>query len=176
MDETWILAHLGPADVVILAWQMGLFVITLSIFALMKRTQLSLITTYLFTLYWGFYFYWGNYIASAGASTIPVLVYASFGILQAALTAFAFYQESPKASSPEGEKQDISIAPVSKHLPRTHEVTQPLLSVQRRGQVRSWLFCSSSSILRTLRAILLCAPTLAFIFKQADLTDKVLTP
>lgn len=134
MDETWILAHLGPADVVILAWQMGLFVITLSIFVLMKRTQLSLITTYLFTLYWGFYLYWGNYIASAGASTIPVLVYAFFGILQAALTAFAFYQDRPKASSPEGEKQDISIAPGSKQLPRTHEVTQPLLSVLATNQ------------------------------------------
>ena len=134
MDETWILAHLGPADVVILAWQMGLFVITLSILVLTKRTQLSLITTYLFTLYWGFYFYWGNYIASAGASTIPVLVYAFFGILQAALTAFAFYQESPKAASPEGEKQDISIAPGSKQHPWTHEGAQPLLSVLANSQ------------------------------------------
>ncbi len=134
MDESWILAQLGPANVVILAWQMGLFLITLSIFVLMKRTQLSLITTYLFTLYWGFYLYWGNYIASAGASTIPVLVYAFFGILQAALTAIAFYQDRPKAASPEGAKQDISIAPVSKQLPRTHEVTQPLLSVLANSQ------------------------------------------
>ena len=106
MDETWILSHFGPADVIILAWQIGLFLITLSIFVLMKRIQLSLITTYLFTLYWGFYLYWGNYIVSAGASTIPVLVYAFFGILQAALTTIAFYQDRPKASSPEGEKSD----------------------------------------------------------------------
>src|SRR3990172_1734375 len=42
-----------------------------------------------------------------------------------------------------------------------------------RGQVRSWLFCSSSSILRALRAILLFTPTLAFILKQAELTDDV---
>lgn len=129
MDETWIFSHFGPADVIILAWQMGLFVVTLSIFVLTKRTQLSLITTYLFTLYWGFYIYWGHYIASAGGSTIPVLIYAFFGILQAALTVLAFYQERPKASSPEEEKQDISIAPGSKQHPRTHEVTDPLLSV-----------------------------------------------
>jgi len=101
MDETGILSQIGSPDLIILAWQMGLFLVALSIFVLMKRTQLSLITTYLFTLYWGFYLYWGNYIASAGASTIPVLVYAFFGILQAILTSVAFYQENPKASSPE---------------------------------------------------------------------------
>src|SRR5258706_12352827 len=42
-----------------------------------------------------------------------------------------------------------------------------------RGQVRSWLFVSSASILRTLRAIFLSNAALAFILKQTELTDEV---
>jgi len=43
---------------------------------------------------------------------------------------------------------------------------------EERGQFRSWLFYSSSSILPALRAILLSTLTLAFILKQAELTDE----
>ncbi len=44
---------------------------------------------------------------------------------------------------------------------------------QKRGQVRLWLFRSSSSISRALWAILVSAPALAFIPKQAELTEEV---
>src|SRR5258706_12775170 len=42
-----------------------------------------------------------------------------------------------------------------------------------RGQVRSWLFVSYASILRTLRAIFLSNAARALILKQTELTDEV---
>src|SRR3989338_5607579 len=61
----------------------------------------------------------------------------------------------------------------SLHIVQKHSVSSEGNHISQRGQVRSWLFCSSSSILRALRAILLSAPTLAFILKHTELTDEV---
>ena len=86
-------------EVLILGWQVALFLVTIGIFLSLARTKLTLITTYLFTLFWGFYFYWGTYIASGDAALIPLAVYVFCGVLHVVLTAVSFYQEDRKATS-----------------------------------------------------------------------------
>lgn len=105
MDITDLYSRLTAAELVIFGWQVALFFITLAILIMFGRTQLSLITTYLFTLFWAFYFYWGSYIAS-NASLIPLVVYAFCGVLHVVLTVVAFYQEGKKSSVPKGRIED----------------------------------------------------------------------
>ena len=99
MDLTRMFSDLSPAELMILGWQMALFLITISILVILGRKRLSLIATYLFTLFWGFYFYWGSYLSSSSASLLPVALYAFCGLLHVVLTALSFYQEDRKAST-----------------------------------------------------------------------------
>lgn len=94
-----VLTDMDTIDVLILGWQVALFFITLAILLFLGRTKLSLITTYLFTLFWGFYFYWGSYIAS-NASLLPLAIYVACGMLHVGLTVFALHQNGEGASMP----------------------------------------------------------------------------
>ncbi len=99
MDITAIFSELSPMEQMMLGWQIGLFLITISILVILGRKRLSLITTYLFTLFWGFYFYWGTYLTSSTASLFPLALYAFCGVLHVVLTAISFYQEDRKAKT-----------------------------------------------------------------------------
>ncbi|MBI4525609.1 MAG: hypothetical protein HY695_17565 [Deltaproteobacteria bacterium] len=94
-----ILSELSPVELLILAWQSALFLITMGVLVFIGRKKLSLIATYLFTLFWGFYFYWGSYLSSSTASLVPLAIYAFCGILHVSLTVLSFYQEDRKAST-----------------------------------------------------------------------------
>ncbi len=99
MDLTRIFTEMSPTELMILGWQVALFLITISVLVILGRKKLSLITTYLFTLFWGFYFYWGSYLSSSSASLLPLALYAFCGILHVVLTAISFYQEDRKATT-----------------------------------------------------------------------------
>ncbi|MFQ5917681.1 MAG: hypothetical protein ACE5I0_07720, partial [Candidatus Binatia bacterium] len=64
VNMTTLLSQILSIELAIPAWQMAFFIITLSLFLLMRRIKLCLITTFLFTFYWGFFLYWGDIIAS----------------------------------------------------------------------------------------------------------------
>ena len=60
MDTTTFrttLQMLGEVNLVIPAWQMGLFIGLVSLSMLWGRSHFGLIVTYLFVLYWGFILY-----------------------------------------------------------------------------------------------------------------------
>ena len=67
MDEGSIFYHIADINLTIPAWQVALYVIVTSVFMLAGRHKLNLLTTYLFTLYWGFFLYWGDVMASLGS-------------------------------------------------------------------------------------------------------------
>ena len=83
-----LLAQFPSVELVIPAWQMVIYISIISIFMLARDFKLSLITTYLFTLYWGFFLYFGDFIGSL--STFPPALFAIFGLIHVVLTLFAF--------------------------------------------------------------------------------------
>ena len=92
-ELTITLQALGEVNLVIPAWQMGLFIGLVSLFMLQGRTQLGLIVTYLFVLYWGFILYWPNFIVAAGGDLSALALYTICGMVIAFLAVLAlFYQ------------------------------------------------------------------------------------
>jgi hypothetical protein len=81
-------------DLVIPAWQMALFIVTISVFILIQRIKLTLIITFLFTFYWAFFLYWGDVLASFGKFPFVAAVYLVSGVIYTVLTLIAFYRES----------------------------------------------------------------------------------
>ncbi|MFQ5683379.1 MAG: hypothetical protein ACE5HC_08925 [Candidatus Binatia bacterium] len=74
-------------------WQMGLYILIISFCMLTYRHKLSLMATYLFTLYWGFNLYWGQFIAVLGHVPTAGTLYLLFGLVHVVLTLVAFFQE-----------------------------------------------------------------------------------
>jgi hypothetical protein len=89
IDE--ILTLFPDAELVIPAWQLVLYISIVSIFMLVQDFKLTLITTYLFTLYWGFFVYFGDIVGSL--STFPPALFVILGLIHVVLTIIAFRQE-----------------------------------------------------------------------------------
>ena len=87
----YLLALFPAADLVIPAWQMTLYVFFISIFMLARDYKMSLITTYLFTLYWGFFLYFGDFVGSV--TSFAPTIFIVFGLIHVVLTLIAFWQE-----------------------------------------------------------------------------------
>ncbi len=85
MDD--LLTQFPSVELVIPAWQMVIYISLISIFMLARDFKLCLITTYLFTLYWGFFLYFGDFIGSL--STFPPALFAIFGLIHVVLTLIA---------------------------------------------------------------------------------------
>ena len=81
-------------DLVIPAWQMGMYVGIISLCMLAHADKLSLIVTYLFTLYWGYFVVWGDVLQSMGGS-FPVAAswFLILGAVHVILTVIAFFRE-----------------------------------------------------------------------------------
>ncbi len=88
---TDLLNLLFSDQLVIPFWQMGLFVLVLSIFVLARSFKVSLIITYLSTFYWGFSLYLGSLRNFFG--TFPATVYVMLGFCHVGLILFSFLQE-----------------------------------------------------------------------------------
>ncbi len=85
---------LGEVNLVIPAWQMGLFVSLVSISMLLGRTQFGFIVTYLFVLYWGFVLYWSDFVAAAEGDPMALAFYILCGLAIAFLAIIAFLLSS----------------------------------------------------------------------------------
>ncbi len=84
---------LGEVDLAIPAWQMGLFIGLVSFSMLFGRTQLGLIVTYLFVLYWGFILYWPEFVAAAEGNPMALTLYIVSGLAIAFLAMLAFFSQ-----------------------------------------------------------------------------------
>ena len=89
-----LLSQMLLIELVIPAWQMALFIVTISVFMLIQRIKLTLIITFLFTFYWAFFLYWGDVLASFAKFPFVAAVYLVSGVIYTVLTLIAFYRET----------------------------------------------------------------------------------
>ena len=93
MDESSVFYHLSEITLTIPAWEVALYVLIVSVFMLAGKNKLTLLTTYLFTLYWGFFLYWGDVMASLGRVPTLATLYLLCAMLHVTLTLVAFFKE-----------------------------------------------------------------------------------
>ena len=84
MVEVETLEALGLTGLVLPAWPVMLYALLVSLFVLIRRIQLCLLTTFLFTFYWGFYLNWGPSIAN-GTNLVTFAGYVICGLAIIAL-------------------------------------------------------------------------------------------
>ncbi len=84
---------LGSVILSIPAWHIALYIAISAIFMLVQQRRLCLITTYLFTFYWGFYIYADEFVMVASDSTLALSSYIICGMLLIVLSLVAFLQE-----------------------------------------------------------------------------------
>ena len=84
---------LGSVILSIPAWHIALYIAISAIFMLIEQRRLCLITTYLFTFYWGFYIYADEFVMVASDSTLALSSYIICGMLLIVLSLVAFLQE-----------------------------------------------------------------------------------
>ncbi|MEC4679291.1 MAG: hypothetical protein VST67_01165 [Nitrospirota bacterium] len=89
-----LLSQMLLIELVIPAWQMALFIVTISVFMLIQRIKLTLIITFLFTFYWAFFLYWGDVLASFAKFPFVAALYLVSGVIYIVLTLIAFYRET----------------------------------------------------------------------------------
>ncbi len=75
MIDHEMLITLGQSGKLLDAWSVILYVILSSIFVLMSRISLYLLTTFVFTVYWGFVLYWAYHITGVSFYMTPLAVY-----------------------------------------------------------------------------------------------------
>jgi hypothetical protein len=92
--DSGILAQFPYFNLVIPAWQMGLYLAVISICMLSSSYRLSLLVTYVFTLYWGFFLYWGEILRNIGTFPVEATWFLLLGLLHVALTLTAFFKET----------------------------------------------------------------------------------
>ena len=82
-----LLTQILSFDLVVPAWQMVIFVSLISLFMIERDYKLYMITTVLFTSYWGFLFYRTDFIGAF--TTFPLTFYAYCGLVHIAITLIA---------------------------------------------------------------------------------------
>ena len=99
MIDLETLLDLGLAGIVLPAWPVMLYVVLMSLFALMHRIRLCLLTSYLFTFYWGFSLHWSEFLSEGKGFTIAFIIYSFGGLAIAGLVIAASFSGPP----PRGE-------------------------------------------------------------------------
>lgn len=94
MNEAAMLFQVGFLELTIPAWQMGLFVLIITFCMLVERHRVALLTSYVFTLYWGFFLYFGDVVSSFVSFPHMATLYIFCGLLHVALTLVAFLREA----------------------------------------------------------------------------------
>jgi hypothetical protein len=79
------LEALGLKGLVLPAWPVMLYAVLVSLFVLIRWIRVCLLTTFLFTFYWGFYINWGPAIAN-GTDWVAFTGYVICGLAIIALT------------------------------------------------------------------------------------------
>ena len=90
MDGNETIIKLGLFANVVPAWSVILYVILSSIFVLMRQISLYLLTTQVFTVSWGFAFYWERLLSGASSFTtaFPVYMFCGLAIVNLAIVAY----------------------------------------------------------------------------------------
>ncbi len=78
-------------EIVIPLGQALLYISLISIFMLFMRLKFALITTYLFSCYWGFVLNANYFISKTGGGGSALFIYGFFGFLMLALTIYSFF-------------------------------------------------------------------------------------
>ena len=92
-NEAEVISQIPFFELAIPVWQMALYIVIISVCTLSQRHRLALIVTYLFTLYWGFFSYFGQIIATLGTWPNVATLFVMCGLLHVGLTVIAFFQE-----------------------------------------------------------------------------------
>lgn len=95
------LLDLGLTSLLLPAWPVMFYVIVMSLFVLMHRIRLCLLTSYLFTFYWGFSLHWSDFFITGKGFTVAFIVYSVAGLAIVALFIAASFSgtSSPKDTS-----------------------------------------------------------------------------
>jgi len=98
-SETFI--TLGMSGNMATVWTVIFYVTLSSVLVLMRRIFLYLLTTLLFTVYWGFVLYWGGLLSGVQSHTIAFAFYTFCGLAIACLAIIASFR---------GTSYDFSVA------------------------------------------------------------------
>jgi hypothetical protein len=71
--------------------QAFLYISLVSIFMLFRKLKIALITTYLFSLYWGFVLNANYFISKTGEVEFALFIYGFLGFLMLVLTLYSFF-------------------------------------------------------------------------------------
>ncbi len=91
-SETYM--ALGMSGSMVPVWTVILYVTLSSILVLMRRISLYLLTTHVFTLYWGFVLYWGGLLSGMQSHTTAFAVYTFCGLAIACLAIIASFRDT----------------------------------------------------------------------------------
>ena len=92
MDITFF-EQLPLFELVIPAWQMAFYILITSLCIISQRYKLFQIVTYCFSLYWGFFLYYGDVVGSFDRYPYAVTLYLASGLLLIILTLIAAFRE-----------------------------------------------------------------------------------
>ncbi len=92
MTDTETVMTLGMSGNMVPVWTIILYVTLSSVLVLMRRIFLYLLTTLLFTVYWGFVLYWGGFLSGVEAHTTAFAIYTFCGLAIACLAISASFR------------------------------------------------------------------------------------
>ncbi len=85
---------IGLSVYMIPAWTVIFYVMISSILVLMRRIPLYLLTTHLFTVYWGFVLYWGEHLSGSTPFTAAFAIYTFCSLAVASLAIASYFRGS----------------------------------------------------------------------------------
>jgi len=99
MTDREIIMTLGMPGNMVPAWTVILYVTLSSVLVLMRRIPLYLLTTHLFTVYWGFILYWGGLLSGVQSHTTAFTIYTFCGLAIVCLAIIASFRGTSYAFS-----------------------------------------------------------------------------
>jgi len=101
MTDNEAIMAIGLSGFIVPVWTVMLYVTLSSILVLMRRISLFLLTTHVFTVYWGFVLYWGGFLSGVNSPTTAFAVYTFCGLAIACLVIISSFR---------GTSYDFSVA------------------------------------------------------------------
>ena len=92
MTDSETFMTLGMSGNMVLVWTVIFYVTLSSILALMRRISLYLLTTHVFTVYWGFVLYWGGFLSGMESYKTAFAFYTFCGLAIACLAIIASFR------------------------------------------------------------------------------------
>ncbi len=101
MTDSETFMTLGMSGNLATVWTVIFYVTLSSVLVLMRRIFLYLLTTLLFTVYWGFVLYWGGFLSGVQSHTTAFAFYTFCGLAITCLAIIASFK---------GTSYDFSVA------------------------------------------------------------------